>query len=384
MQFYDPHKKDSTITTQVMCAIVFWLFSLAWLFWFQNDMLMIIQHVLSEGKTHYDRTIGALLVTTILYIVQLFVARFLKLYKRTHALTYLPSMLLLAMLCDYSHHGVGGYSGRFWLWMLPVILLLWGVFVWVARQALPFDSEKEEAGLFSRRVWLNMFFMLCQMLAVVGFSNTNAVFHYRCRMESLIMSGNYDEALTVGIRSDESDASLMMLRAFALSKKGQLGEHLFEYPVVGDSKSLLPLWGSSSTVYLIPHDEFYRHLGARPIAVQSATRYFDLLEKDSLATRAVADYRLCGLLIDKDLDQFARLLPCYYTVDSTLPKHYREAVTLYMHQRSHPVISLSHAVADEDWKNLQELERAYPDKAERKGKVAERYKGSYWYYYFYN
>jgi hypothetical protein len=41
-------------------------------------------------------------------------------------------------------------------------------------------------------------------------------------------------------------------------------------------------------------------------------------------------------------------------------------------------------VADEDWKNLQELEQAYPDKAERKGKVAERYKGSYWYYYFYN
>ena len=37
MQFYDPHKKNSTITTQVMCAIVFWLFSLAWLFWFQND-----------------------------------------------------------------------------------------------------------------------------------------------------------------------------------------------------------------------------------------------------------------------------------------------------------------------------------------------------------
>jgi hypothetical protein len=38
---------------------------------------------------------------------------------------------------------------------------------------------------------------------------------------------------------------------------------------------------------------------------------------------------------------------------------------------------------DEDWDNLQELEALYTDPSERKGRVEEQYRGTYWYYYEY-
>ena len=41
------------------------------------------------------------------------------------------------------------------------------------------------------------------------------------------------------------------------------------------------------------------------------------------------------------------------------------------------------AVMDEDWKILQELEAQYSDPSERKGRVEEQYRGTYWYYYEY-
>lgn len=383
MQFHDPHKKNSTIIVQVMCAIVFWLFSLAWLYWFQADLLTVGQYVLSDGHTHYDRTIGALLITSALCLMQLVVARLTKLYHRTHALTYVPSMLVLLLIGNINPDIDKGYDVWGRLWLVIGVLVVWLFVCQIARQALPMDSSRDSSGVFSRRVWINMLIMTCMMLFVAAGSNSNAVFHYRTHVEASIIRGDYEEALRTGNRSLESDESLTMLRAYALSKQGQLAERLFEYPLVGSSVTLLPRWNREAKTYLLPQDTIYRHLGARPIAIKTMSRYFDLLEKDSLATRAVADYRLCALLIDRQLDRFAQMLPHYYSVDESLPKHYREALILYRHHRADPVITYSHAVTEEDWNNFQELERRYPDKSERKSKVADRYQGSYWYYYYY-
>ena len=65
--------KNSTIIMRVMCAILFLVFTFSYLFYYQADILAVGQHVLSKGQTRYDRTIGALLITTVLYMVQLVV-----------------------------------------------------------------------------------------------------------------------------------------------------------------------------------------------------------------------------------------------------------------------------------------------------------------------
>lgn len=384
MRYLNPHKKNSTITTLVMCAIVFCLFTISYLYWHHWDLLTYAQHVLSNGQTRYNRFIGVLVITIVLLILQQVVFSIVRLSKYTHALTYFPSMLALAVLCDIQPDLAHGFSLGKWAWLVPLTLLLWGSAVWIARQALPFDNQKVSTGVFSRRAWINLLLMLCMMLFVAFTTRTDAVFHYRTHIESSILLNDYDEALRTGIKSEETDVNLTMLRAFVLSKKGQLAERLFEYPVVGRSEDLLPFASSHSRLLYVPYDSLYSHFGAHPIAVGSVHRYFDLLERDSLATNAVADYRLCGYLIDGRLDTFVEKLPAYYNIEGYLPKHYREALLLYntKHAEQEPIVFDSYDQRHQ-WEDFQELRNEYADLSEQKVKIGDRYRNTYWYYYFY-
>ena len=92
---------------------------------------------------------------------------------------------------------------------------------------------------------------------------------------------------------------------------------------------------------------------------------------------------LCAQLIDRNLDAFVDLIGNYYNLEQELPRHYREALTLYAHLRSNPAVVRQDNVMEEDYADLQKLEAAYPDSTERKIRVAEKYFGSYWYYYKY-
>jgi hypothetical protein len=380
-------KKNGTITVRVMCAVLFCLFSFCWLYWFQADVLAVAQHVLSNGMTHYHRFVGAVLITALLLLLQQLVGIVTRQYRRAHALTFLPSMLILMVISDVNtdidrHFSMGG-----WWIAIPIILLIWGVALWLARQLSSVDADSDSAGLFSRRMWINALTLCVMMLAVALVGNTNAVFHFRAHAEVALCSGDYDEALRVGQRSDETDASLTMLRIYALSKKNQLGEQLFSYPVSGSSADMLPAAKSGSRLVLLPTDSLWRHLGSRPSATMNAGRFLQALKQDTLATPAVAHYVLCSHLIDRDIDAFVSDLQHYYTltdsVCNALPRHYREALTLYTHLRSMPSVAYRNAVMDEDWANLQELERTYQQPSERMGAVANKYRGSYWFYYFY-
>lgn len=388
MKYHIPQKTNGTIVTQLMCAVLFCVFSFSWLYWFQADTLAVAQHVLSGGVTHYDRTIGAVLITGVLQLLQQLVAVIVQLWRRSHALTYLPSMLFLGILSDVSSDIDLDFSLGAWYWVVPLVLILWAVAVWFAKEMLPFDSPKEQTNVFSRRVWYNVLLMCAMMLAVAMVGNTDAVFHYRVHAEVAMAKGNTEEALRVGNESLETDENLTMLRVFALSRRHELGDRLFRYTLSGTSKDMLPVQESRSRLMLLPADSIWVHLGARPAHTMNVERYLRALERDTLATSAVADYVLCGHLIDHDIDAFVRDLPHYYDVNDSalhvLPRHYREALTLYTHLRSNPSLVYHDAVMDEDWINLQDLERRYSLQAERKGQVFERYGGSYWYYYFYH
>ena len=383
MRFNNPHRKHGTVTTQVTCAVLFLLFSFIWLYCFQADVIAVAQHVFSDGRTQYNRLVGACLITILLLLLQQGVVNMVCLRRRTHALTYLPSMLVLALLSHVEPGISRNLTYNYWWWIIPLVLLLWGVGVWFARQIIPFDQDKQPMGIFSRRVWINAFLMACMMLGVAAVANTHAVFHFRAHAEVALSQGNTQEALRVGKRSHESDVHLTMLRAYALAKDGELGEHLFEYPIYGEGADLIPMPDSHSRFLLLSYDSIYALCGARPVGIRTTNRYLDLLEKDSLATPVVADYRLCALLIDRKIDAFARTIGRYYPINDQLPRHYREALTIYSHLRSQPVHIYRHSVMEEDWADLQRLKEAYPNARQRKEKVADRYFGSYWYYYFY-
>ena len=383
MNYNHPLRNGSTVTIRVMCATVFLLFSFSWLFFFQSDQLAMTQHVLSGGLTHYNSILGTLIIIAVLMLLQLLVFRVFKLTKRSHALTYVPSMMLLGLISEASRQIQSGGGLSVWIFVLPVLVLLgWGGLSWVARFAQEVESDRDYS-LFSRPMWINALLMALQIICVAWVGNTNAVYHYRMQTETLLADGNYHKALEVGKHSLESDANLLMLRMYALARENALGEKLFEYPITADVEQILPTSGRTR-MHFCSEDSLWRFLGGRPAEAMTPLHFLDLLERrDSVVPRQVVDYKLCGLLIDRQIDRFAQEIGKYYELDDRLPKHYREALVLYTHSRSNPVVVYHHAVADEDWRNLLELERRYPNPTERKGWVEDQYHGTYWYYYRY-
>ena len=359
MYYPKPDKDSSTIIIRMMCAIVFVLFTWGWLYFFQADALAMTQHVMSGGLTHYNRLVGAIIITAVLMILQYIVNGATKLNKRFHALTYVPSMLLLAMLTDVSQTIDKGISLSRSFGLVAFFAVAWVVLIFFVRQ---YENVAKEFHIpfFSRSMWLNMLMMVAMITCVAWIGNTNAVFQYRMKVEGHLMRGEYHQARKVGQKSLES-----------------------EYPITGNSSQILPTSGKTKML-LCPTDSIYKFMGARPAVPMEPERYLAMLQRrDSVNHIAIADYLLCGYLIDKQLDRFAQEISHYYPLNAQLPKHYREALTLYTHSRSNPSVVYQVPEVEENYANYQELKKQYRDPMEQKTRVSEEYRGTYWYFYDY-
>lgn len=349
--------REDTDQVRFMCAVAFLTFSFLYLYNYQADLLAMAQHVLSGGKTSYNALVGALLITITLYVLQLAVAAVLKLHSLWHALTYFPSLLLLAVITDISPDIDKGFSFRMWLWALPLLLVLWFSGVILAKAVRKKGHSGMSDGFFSQTTWTNLFAMALMFFLVGCIGNSDEVFHYRMKCERYISKGEYEKALGVGRASLAADSSLTMLRIYALAACNKLPEKLFEYPIVGGAEAMKP---NGTTVRMLLHDDV-------------------LLRK---VRHASYDYLLCGYLLDRDLDSFAKEVTRKYNM-SNMPKHYREALVLYKHLRANPVVVCNDTVMDTDYLDYNDMEKKYNNPVERKNRIKDAYGKTYWYYYDY-
>ena len=344
----------------VACAAIFLIFTFCFLYFYQADILAVQQHLLSGGKTYYVPWIGAVLLTFVLYLIHLGTYAITGLYKRAHALTYFPSLLFLTVITGMKVSEQGCTIGH-WLWTAPILLIAYGVIVYMMRQYQPYEQPMNDVGPFSRMMWVNLLTMVVMFLFVGFFSNHNQLFHYRMKAETCLKNEEFEKVLEIGKRSRTTDPSLFLMRAYALARTGGLGDHLFEYPTVSGSKALLPREGATSTI-------MYPEIEIRRFA----------------STKAADDYRLCSYLLDKDLQSFAKsVYQCYDIKSTNLPKHYREALTLYTHKSPNPVVTFHSSVADADYEDFQKLAKSVSDKQQQENAVRDIYGNTYWFYYFY-
>ena len=360
------YKTNGTVTLKVMCAVVFLVFTFCWLYAFQADTMAVLQHRLSEGRTTYNRTVGAVVITALLWVLQLLISM-LRVHRFAFALSFLPSMLALACL------SAGGLSP----WLCLPVLLVWGAVYYGAHRMRAFQDKKAPTGLFSRCMWVNLLQMVLMMLGVASVSNTDAIDHFKAHAEVALLHGQTDEALRVGNRSLETDESLTMLRAFALAQRQELADRLFEYPIAGNGNDLLPdMKDSRSHLLMLSADSLWTTLGGRPATPMTTRRFLDLLaQRDTLPRRVVGDYRLCAHLVDRRLDDFARLLPIYYNKVSadSLPRYYREA--LFLHGQLHGAAAAD-SIMQQQWADYRERSAAMTSV-----EAYSEYGKSYWYYY---
>ncbi len=382
--FFLYHKNnDSTSTIRRVCAIVFIVFSFTYLYYFQEDMLAVAQHIWSGGQTHYNRLIGAVLITIVLQIIQYGVFMLVNLCKRSHALTYIPSFLFLMVLTDINQDIDRNTGISNWWWISPIILILWGFAIWAAKQFEPYEPEMNNKGFFSRLFWINISQLVVMILIITSVCSENDAFRYRMRMENCIINNDYKDALSVGRLSQKTDSSLTMLRMYALSRQGKLGENLFDYPLVGDSKAMLPN-GESVKSMMYPVDSIYKYFGAKPKENLQPMAYLKLMLNKGKVSQQLYDYILCGYLLDRNLDAFAKNVGKFYKIDGKLPKHYREALVLYTHLRANPVIIFHDNIMDADFQDMQDIAKKSSDKRLKKELVRDTYIDTYWYYYMYH
>lgn len=378
------NKNNSTAAIRAACAIVFLVFTFCYLYFYQCDLIGSQQHVLSDGQTSYSRLIGAIIITAVLYLLQLGVFAITKLTKHAHALTYFPSMLVLCLITSPSVDFYRHFSLSLWTWFSPLLIIIYVLVVYSSMQWQPYESEKAGTDLLSRMSWVNMMTMAFMFIFVGMFSNGNDILHYRLRMERCLEEKDYEGALSVGSRSLETDSSMVMLRASALARTNQMGERLFEFPIVGGSSSLLP---NGTSVRCINHDagDIFRPVGAIPKNKMKVGEYLGIIRKTHQTHAAYRDYLLCSYLLDKNIDKFASELKNFYKVDSAtvLPKHYREALTLYKHQHAAQYEGFADEVIDADYEDLMALRKKFSDERERQTRVRDAYGKTYWYYYLY-
>lgn len=375
----------SATVVRTVCAIVFLLFVAIYVFFYQEDTLALTQHILSGGATIYSRVIGGIIITIVLALLHFTTAKVMRTKPLCiYALSCFPSLYILAMLTDFDTSQPLS-PWRWWAILMPLAAAVWWGVVYFLGELLRYRCSdiRHEEGYLARTLGCNIFILVAMMIGVGLLSNSNDITHYRLRMERLLMHGEYAKALEVGKASDKTDASLTMLRVFALAHEGRLGDELFKYPVRGTSASIVPELSDGKMLMLSP-DSVYRMLGAIPRHGQTTKNYLKAIVKSGQATKAAIEYQLCGMLIDKDLDGFVNLLMKTHKIDDTLPLHYREALILYTHRRSSPKVVYRNTVMDTDYDDMQRLEAETKSPGERRIQIYKQFSGTYWEYFDYH
>lgn len=360
---FDDNNKTTShyIYMRTICAIVFVTFTFSYLFFYQSDVLTLTQHILSGGKTHYQPLIGSLLITLLLFLVQLGVYFLTRIRLRFHALTYFPSLLLLAVLTNIEPEIIQNKTYIHWFWAAPLLLIIYVFAVFLVKQYQQIETFEPKVSFAIKLLWINLLQLFIMFLFVGLVGSNNDILHYRLKMETSILRSDYETALNVGKKSLNSDSSLTMLRAFCLSQKHKLGEDFFTYPIVGGSESLLPDNDNVKT-YLFPSDSIIK------LSKRKSVYY---------------DYKLVKLLLDRNLSLFVKELGKYYKIDYRLPVHYKEALTLYAEKYPSEKAIFQDEAMKADYLDFDKMKHSHTDKMARMSELRDVYGTTYWFYYFY-
>ena len=355
-------KQSKTVHT--LCCIVFCVFSFLYLYLYQADVLTVAQHILSEGATAYDPLIGACVITLALLLVHVFVYSVVSLYRWLYWLSYLPSFLLLAALTDLQPAHYASVYDTSWLWIAPLVLVLYGMGVRLMRELDSLCRDVSPGNIFSKSMWINLSGVTLLMLFVTAVTHTDVTMHHRIKIENCISTGDYDAALRVGTGYEDTDASLTMLRIYSLARKGQLPERLFQYPLSGGSRAFYPD-GDRVKALMVDNGDITRFIRSTRMGRRSVK----------------ADYKLCALLADCQLNTFARELNKYYAADAQLPRYYKEAMVLYSDLRRNDTCAYAGADMNAAYRRFADARKNLSTRREIRSALKSEYSDTYWYYY---
>lgn len=329
MNYNNPKPQRTAGIIKMTCGFLFVMFSFCYLYFLRGDVLAEAQHSYSNGLTSYSIFVGALLITIVLQLVQWLLALFVRFGSRWYALSYLPSFLMLAMLTDVNEDVIDRFSLGPWLWVCPIVLVLY-VFAVLCAKRLDTLFDRDSVYSIFNLMWPNYVLMLVFTLVTGSIPDTTDVYNYELKTERLISEKKWKEAAEVGRLSYPTSERLTQLRMYALSRMDSLGDCLFDYPQRYGVNGLLNI-KTTDTTNRVSTSDICSYLGAHASpSIASTDRFLQLLVErgDSMVRPQDYQYYLCGLLLDKKLDAFrAGISKCYGdTLAAPLPRAYQEAL----------------------------------------------------------
>lgn len=374
------YKKTVRIIS-MMCGLLFSIFGIVYLYVFQTDVLEAVHFSLAHGKTVFSPLGSSLIITFMLLVMSLLLSKFLNIKGIWQSVAYIPAFIALASFTDVRRGIYTADYSSYNLWLYSSLFLLSLLLLFLLRRF--FARSVKRAMVYPSIYIVNVVCMiLFTLLSVMG-GTTDKLYHNELHAESCLRKGNNYDALMIARHSSETSRTLTALRALALSKEGLMGEKIFEYPQNYKSDGLLFSPDSLTTLrYSNDSVRAYLCVGDSTFRLNFVSQLRDFCQPDS-CRKAVADYYLTGLLLDKHLDTFISLLPQYYPNGQYLPKHYREAVILGRSRNKAQGIELNDSVMDSRFEEyLADRERLRQEEFEYT-LMKNKYGKTYWWYFDY-
>lgn len=323
---YRKYNKAAAHLCDWVCGGLFIVFAAVYLACFQKDLIEAMHYSMANGKTEFKIIPATIIIITILLIMKWGLNLLMRLRGRVCALSYLPSFLGLVTMTGFGRDIYAGSNSYTWLWLMPIIIVVYVGIVVAARKLFgnPYYSNTNTMGM----VISNISLMIVMCISTLCLGNTNKYLHNELRMENLMRRNKYDEVLMVAAKSDKATRTMTALRMMAMSKEGKTGEMLFKYPQNFKSEGMFFSSDPTKTVRYT-NDSIYAFLGEKPHEGENRMAYLKRLAYENDSCQNARLYYLAGLILDKDIDEFATAIDNFGIKGDSLQKYFKEAALLY-------------------------------------------------------
>lgn len=373
------YKKAARIQTFV-CGFLFSVFSFIYLYVFQSDVLEALHFSLAHGKTHFAPLASATIITLILLLLRWGVNSLLGLKGNVRALSYFPSCLILGTLTDVGRTVYMSDYHTSWGWLLPLLLLLFFLLTFWLRRIFRVQLNTEGSPITLMNSNLGILLVLVLMTVLIG--NSNRTFHRELELEKYLRTRQYEKALKVGERSPEASRTLTVLRSITLSRTGKMGEKLFEYPQYYKTDGLF-FANDSLSVLRYTNDSIYYLLGVRPYYGEDRMVFLRNICYKGTGKSTALDYYLSALLLEKQLDTFAKAVTDFCEVDEDFARYYREAILMYRNQHTDYAVQITDSTMIQRYEDYKLRRKETASNPDENNLMRKEFGDTYWWYFDY-
>lgn len=168
----------------------------------------------------------------------------------------------------------------------------------------------------------------------------------------------------------------------AMAHQGTMGEELFLYPQYYKSEGLF-FDNDSLKTLRYTNDSIYYLLGVRPRFGESHQELLRNICYKGTGKHVALDYYLSSLLLDKDLDSFAKGLTDFVDADAELPRYYNEALILYKDKHPEASIAVTDSAMIRRYDEFKERRLQFSFPSEERKNMRKEYGDTYWWYFQY-